>query len=183
MGRARVTNRGQITLPRVVREQLGIEPGDSLELEMVGDHLTVRPVGGRSVAEMRRFAKSAAANGTDPSWAAPVAKSLLDLLQLPPGWNSYAARPISPRAVGTVLALLARTMRPETPVPSVIPMSRGDIQLEWHLRGMDIEVVVPAEGPVRVWYEDVGRGAERELTLAEDAEPLREILDALTGRP
>ncbi len=61
-------------------------------------------------------------------------------------------------------------------------MSRGDVQLEWHLRGMDIEVVVPPEGPPRVWYEDLRGGTERELTLTEGPGPLREVLRELTAR-
>ena len=115
-------------------------------------------------------------------WFAPVASSLLALLRLPAGWNSYAARPIDPRAAGAALELLAATMQPNTPIPSVLPMPRGDIQLEWHLRGLDVEVVIPAEGPARLWYEDVRDGTEHECTLAQGPEPLRKVLQELTAR-
>jgi hypothetical protein len=135
---------------------------------------------GAAVASAVREAR--AGHRTIPPWFVPAASTLLALLRLPAGWNSYAARPINPRAVGAALELLAATMQPDTPIPSVVPMSRGDVQLEWHLRDMDIEVVVPAEGPVRVWYEDLHRGAEREFTLDEGSEPLREVLHELTAR-
>lgn len=120
--------------------------------------------------------------GDEPAWLQTLVADVTALLQLPRGWNSYAARPIDVRAANAAVALLAATMQPNTPRPTVVPMSRGDIQLEWHLRGMDVEVVVPAEGPARVWYEDLRAGIEREYTLEGGHEPLREVLRELTAR-
>lgn len=50
---ARVTSKGQITIPKMVRERLGIEPGDSLEFQFEDDHLEVRPVRRRRLMEFR----------------------------------------------------------------------------------------------------------------------------------
>jgi hypothetical protein len=119
----------------------------------------------------------------EPEWLRPVVGELESLLRLPTNWDSYGARPIDPRAAGATLSLLTATMQPNTPIPSIVPMSRGDIQVEWHLRGMDIEVVVPAEGPIRIWQEDLRNGTEHEFTLDQDQEPLRAILRELTARP
>jgi hypothetical protein len=105
-----------------------------------------------------------------------------DLLQLPEDWDSYGARPIDARAVDAALRLLRATMQPNTPLPSVVPMSRGDVQLEWHVRGLDIEIVVPAQGTIRVWCDDLRGGSEREFTLERGPEPLRELLRELTER-
>lgn len=143
-------------------------------------HTTPRPFGARVQSAAGHVYQLILAQ--PPPWFVPVASSLLDLLRLPTEWNSYAARPISPRAARAALELLVETMEPDTPHPSVVPMSRGDIQLEWHLRGLDIEVVVSADGPIRVWYEDLRGGTERELTLAEGSEPLREVLRELAAR-
>ena len=120
-------------------------------------------------------------NGDEkPAWLQKLVTDVTALLQLPKGWNSYAARPIDVRAANATVELLLATMQPNTPGPTVVPMSRGDIQLEWHLRGMDVEVVVPAEGPARVWYEDVRSDTERECTLEPGHEPLHEVLRELT---
>ena len=50
---ARMTSKGQITVPKQVRERLGIEPGDGLEFVVDGDRLEVRPIHRRRLAEFR----------------------------------------------------------------------------------------------------------------------------------
>lgn len=52
MTRARITAKGQITVPKSVRDQLGVRPGDSLEFDFVRDHFEIRPVPRRSIAEL-----------------------------------------------------------------------------------------------------------------------------------
>jgi AbrB family looped-hinge helix DNA binding protein len=37
---------GRIVIPKTVREELHLEPGDSLELESAGEQITLRPVRG-----------------------------------------------------------------------------------------------------------------------------------------
>ncbi len=41
---AKITSKGQITVPRKVRNALGVKPGDSLVFEQNGDNILVRPV-------------------------------------------------------------------------------------------------------------------------------------------
>ncbi|MBX3283501.1 MAG: AbrB/MazE/SpoVT family DNA-binding domain-containing protein [Acidobacteria bacterium] len=40
---AKITSKGQITVPLKVRRQLGVKPGDSLIFDDLGDAVTVRP--------------------------------------------------------------------------------------------------------------------------------------------
>lgn len=42
--RARITSKGQITVPREVRRTLGVRPGDSLVFESARGGVRVRPV-------------------------------------------------------------------------------------------------------------------------------------------
>jgi AbrB family looped-hinge helix DNA binding protein len=37
---------GRIVIPKPVREELNLEPGDSLEIESAGEQITLRPVRG-----------------------------------------------------------------------------------------------------------------------------------------
>ncbi len=37
-----VTSKGQVTIPKAVRQQLGIRQGSRVEFEMVGDHIEMR---------------------------------------------------------------------------------------------------------------------------------------------
>ncbi|MHB0869416.1 MAG: AbrB/MazE/SpoVT family DNA-binding domain-containing protein [Chloroflexota bacterium] len=53
MASARITSKGQITIPKEVRDQLGVEPGDALEFHFEAGHLEVRPVRRRRLAEFR----------------------------------------------------------------------------------------------------------------------------------
>ena len=46
--KARITSKGQITVPREIRRLLGVGPGDSLVFEGDGARARVRPVRARS---------------------------------------------------------------------------------------------------------------------------------------
>ncbi len=50
---ARVTSKGQITIPREVRRALGVRAGDKLEFEKDGDSFRVRPV--RAESQFEKF--------------------------------------------------------------------------------------------------------------------------------
>ena len=41
---------GRLVLPKPVREQLQLEPGESLEMEAFDDHIVLRPVRGHATA-------------------------------------------------------------------------------------------------------------------------------------
>jgi AbrB family looped-hinge helix DNA binding protein len=45
---AKLTSKGQITVPRDVRRLLGVEPGDRLRFESDGGEVKIRPVRARS---------------------------------------------------------------------------------------------------------------------------------------
>lgn len=53
MATARITSKGQITIPKQVRERLGVETGDALEFWFEDDRLEVRPLRRRRVKEFR----------------------------------------------------------------------------------------------------------------------------------
>lgn len=65
MVRARVTSKGQVTIPKLVRERLELEPGDQLEFELEGDRLEVRPVRRRRLREFRGLFRVERALGID----------------------------------------------------------------------------------------------------------------------
>ena len=46
---AKITSKGQITVPREVRHALGVKPGDKLVFEQNGKEVSVRPVRSKSV--------------------------------------------------------------------------------------------------------------------------------------
>ena len=52
---ARITSKGQITVPKEVRDQLGVKAGDALEFSVDegSEQAQVRPIKRRSIAEFR----------------------------------------------------------------------------------------------------------------------------------
>jgi len=46
---AKLTSKGQITVPREVRRALGVKPGDKIVFEQNGKNISVRPVRSKSV--------------------------------------------------------------------------------------------------------------------------------------
>jgi hypothetical protein len=66
-----------------------------------------------------------------------------------------------------------------TPKPSVVPTSRGGIQLEWHRAGVDLEIEIESPDRVNVFFEDDREGTEEEITLTDDLQPLKRLLERL----
>lgn len=44
--RLTIDKAGRVVIPKSLREQLSLEPGDALEMESTGEHITLRPVRG-----------------------------------------------------------------------------------------------------------------------------------------
>jgi hypothetical protein len=100
--------------------------------------------------------------GSEPTSLWHVLGSLHRLAALSPGWDSYGAKPLNPSAVRRMLNLLSLLLPDDAPEPSVVPTRDGGVQLEWHRRGIDLEVKVPASGPISYLIADAGTGEERE---------------------
>ncbi len=96
--------------------------------------------------------------GEKPLWFDQVMARIIRLLDLPSNWDSYQARAIDLDSVRTALRILSGTMQPETPLPQIVPTPRGTIQLEWHLRGIDLEVEALPSGLLHISYEDSKSG-------------------------
>ena len=101
--------------------------------------------------------------GEKPHWLPPVLEKIRHLLCLPPNWNSYKARPVNIASVREALRVMLQTMQPDTPIPVIVPTPRGTIQLEWHLRGIDLEIEALPSGLIHLSYED-----SRDNNLIED---------------
>lgn len=82
-----------------------------------------------------------------PSWAALALGDLLELLELPEGWNSYNAQPVELDVVQQAGYLLFDIVDPLAPRPAIVPTARGGVQLEWH-GDADVEVEIHPNGSV-----------------------------------
>ncbi len=101
-------------------------------------------------------------NALWPEWARSAVKDLLELLNLRPGWDSYGGRPIDVKAVDKAVSLLIELMNDDSPAPAVVPTPMGGVQLEWHQRGIDLEIEVHPDGVPTVFGRDARARSEQE---------------------
>src|ERR1035438_4373800 len=87
-----------------------------------------------------------------PAWLQPTIKSFLDLLQLPQNWDGYGASQMHEQIVQQALLLLVEVMDNDAPPPSVVPLSDGGVQVEWHRHGHNLEIEFPADEPPTFYY-------------------------------
>ena len=117
-------------------------------------------------------APAEAATGSPlPGWHGPTKERMARLLQLPENWDACGARRIEPATVDASMMLLTRVMGDSTPTPSVVP-TRGGIQLEWHTRGIDLEVEFLSPERVLGIFEDLRNRTSWEEDLSNDLKPL-----------
>lgn len=92
--------------------------------------------------------------GEPPSWVAPTVDALGRLLSMPQGWDSYDARQVDPTCVVSAIDIALTIMHDRTPSPAVVPTSSGGIQLEWHTRGIDLEIEIRSPSRISASFED-----------------------------
>jgi hypothetical protein len=99
-------------------------------------------------------------------WTHDVQRRLNRLTNLLVGWDGYHGKPVSPLTAHFAWNLLSSVMRPTTPIPSLVPVAGGGLQIEWHEGGLDIELYVakPMKAELYVAYGEGQPTLERELT-------------------
>lgn len=65
-------------------------------------------------------------------------RRVVALAQLSPGWDSYGGKAIREHALMKALVIAGE-------LPEVVPVSDGGAQVEWHLKGFDIEIRIPGD--------------------------------------
>jgi hypothetical protein len=87
-------------------------------------------------------------------WQSEVQQRLLTYAKLPHGWDTYNAPAIGWDAGLFALSVLNDFMRPRTPVPQVVPSTAGGVQLEWHQKGVDLELHITGPYRCELWFKD-----------------------------
>ena len=116
-----------------------------------------------------------------PRWLGPTSEALNRLSSLGANWDSYGALPIDPAHLVSAIELLSLIMRESTPVPSVVPTTQGSVQLEWHTRGVDLEIEVLSPQRFIVSFEDAVNGDQWEREITVDVTLLVKAIDRITG--
>ena len=107
-------------------------------------------------------------HGEPPGWVPPTLQTLGQLLTLPRDWDSYGGRAVDPACAWAAWQLLLLLMGEDSPVPSLVPTSRGGVQIEWHAQGIDLEIEVVTAQQFYVSFEDAqtAEAWEKEMTDA-----------------
>lgn len=119
--------------------------------------------------------------GARPSWLEQTMEGLCAIIALPAGWDSYGANRIDPSIVKGALRTMLETFVQETPPPSVVPTSRGGLQLEWHTKGIDLEVEFVTPSRILVSFDDPAAGESWDREFTGDLRPLVDAIQRLSA--
>lgn len=118
----------------------------------------------------------------EESWRKATEQRLARLSKYRIGWDGYNSSPPQPSVVAYARSTLNSVMGAETPAPSIVPLSSGGLQLEWHTAGFDVELAIfsAGEAELSVQYPDDREPIEdQRLTLS--LYRLSEVLEELEG--
>jgi hypothetical protein len=121
---------------------------------------------------------------SERKWQIEVQQRLVQYAKYPTDWDSYGAPAIGWEAGMFALSVLNDFMRPRTPIPQVVPSSSGGVQLEWHEKGIDLELHIAGPYRCELWFRDLQSpgSAPISLDLTDDFSPLRAPIEMLTNR-
>ena len=146
---------------------------------------------GANVVELRShfqrtaFPPRVVLSGHESEWQDLVKQRLEELVdRLPFGWDGYDGRPVGFLNANFALSMLSSICRPSTPAPQIVPGSAGDLQIEWHTEGVDIELAVLGPFDVRAWRHVVGADPEGEsMDLEGDFTDVAKWVAAISESP
>lgn len=88
---------------------------------------------------------------SDAGWHRVVIRRLNHLTRLAIGWDGYKGQPVAFDNANFALRLLESVCDSNTTCPQLVPGPSGDLQIEWHSKGIDIEVRVHEPNKVTAW--------------------------------
>jgi hypothetical protein len=115
-----------------------------------------------------------------PTWQSTVKGRLEEIVRLPEGWDGYQGRPVSFGNALFAVRVLESICAIDAPPPEIVPGCSGDLQIEWHLPGGDIELHVRAPNDVHAWRS---MPSDEELILSTDFSAVADWLRDLTEAP
>lgn len=101
------------------------------------------------------------------------------------GWDSYGGLPPAPAAIKAARSLalaLHLTDHLDDLPPSVVPGAAGQVQMEWHASGMDLEVEFDADGGCIYLLTLGGKDREGRVPVGWAADIARAFISATVSR-
>jgi len=113
-----------------------------------------------------------------PAWVKPTISGFIGVQSLADNWDSYGGKAVNRELIERSLTVLVQIMRADSPAPAIVPLGDGGLQIEWHRRQQDLEIVVAADEAPRFYYKNRATGAEQE-GLANQLGTLVQLLSNL----
>jgi len=114
------------------------------------------------------------------AWIGSILQGFANLLTLEANWDGENGKPIAPALVGSALKFVRIAMVDfRLPPPSIVPISDGGLQIEWHRRGKDFEIEFSPDGSIRYHYFDSMSGGEQEDSVTDDISTVRQLLQLI----
>lgn len=101
-----------------------------------------------------------------------ILNKLAGYLSLPAGWDRQNASQISENSVQVAIGLISLFRELNLPMPSLVPLSSGGLQFEWHKGEKDLEVEIRRSGNIVVLYGDGDEEDEFDLDAEQGLERL-----------
>ena len=125
-------------------------------------------------------------------WMTDVLPTVERLRDLPDNWDSYGSPPPPNELITNVLMLLNQAWGEDKspharqatmPTPSIVPLSGGGIQVEWHLMQRELELEFYEDQPVSALAVETSTEDCAETTFdVDDHESMRHLLAWLVGQ-
>ena len=101
-------------------------------------------------------------------WFGSLAARFNELTSLERGWDGYKGLPVKFSTAMFAAQLLERVANDRVPAPSLIPGADGSLQIEWHLKGYDIEIDIRDAFDLTAVRIDHKNELEEEVDLQDD---------------
>jgi len=113
---------------------------------------------------------------TRAGWLVRVAERCRELFSLPAGWDGYTAQQVDADLIQKAWDFAQVAACSVSGEPSVVPTVSGGVALEWHARGIDLEIELTSTGTIILLEDEAG---EVEGPLSEHAERVAAALHRL----
>jgi hypothetical protein len=90
-----------------------------------------------------------------PIWLGRVKQRIKDMAALPRDWDSYGADPVDSRIPEIASALVEWFAVDNVPPPDVFATSEGGVQIEWHIRRVNVEIHISASEGTAIYFHDL----------------------------
>lgn len=105
-----------------------------------------------------------------------------ELAALDPGWDTYGSRPIDRDALREGQAFVERLLQQHIPIPSIVPVPDGGVQLEWSAGAVELELEFEPGAAIAVFVcDDHEAGQQIDGELPRDGGLFRIALERLAA--